>query len=74
MDRAKMSIDDAVYCMKSYLPDSDILCYGCKYYASKQLKDNVFTCRSDEAHRMAIEALERMKKEVHEQSGEKGSK
>lgn len=65
MSRAEMSIDDAVYCMKSYLPDEDVLCYGCKYYGSKQLKDNVFTCRSDEAHKLAIKALERMRKEDH---------
>lgn len=63
MDRAEMSIDEAVYCMKSYLPDEDVLRYECKYYGSKQLKDNVFTCRSDEAHKLAIKALERMRKE-----------
>ena len=58
-----ITIDETIYCMKSYLPDSDVLCYGCEYYASKQLKDNVFTCRSDEAHKLAIKALERMRKE-----------
>ena len=66
MSRTEMSIDDAIYCMRSYLPDEDVLCYGCKYYASKQVKDNVFVCRSDEAHKMAIRALERMKKEDHD--------
>ena len=60
-----MTIREAIYCMKSYLPDSELEhCTSCPYYGSVSVGDNVFVCRSDEAHRMAIQALEKMMEDV----------
>ena len=56
-----MTIDEAIYCMKSYLPDyNEEHCLKCKYYGSKK-KGDVFVCNSSEAHLMAIKALEKLK-------------
>lgn len=52
-----MTIDEAIYCMKSYLPDNRISCQDCKYYGSKDEGDGVFTCQSFAAHELAIKAL-----------------
>lgn len=55
---SKMTVAEAIYCMQSYLPDDRIEhCVNCPYYNSVKVNDKVYTCRSDEAHRMAIEAL-----------------
>ncbi len=51
-----MTIDEAIYCMKSYLPDSRISCQDCKYYGSKD-DGEAMICQSSAAHEMAIEAL-----------------
>ena len=57
-----MTIDEAIHCMKSYLPESTPEdCTNCKYYGSKQIDEQVYVCESSEAHRMAIVALELMK-------------
>ena len=49
-----MSIDEAIYCMKSYLPSDEYThCTECKYYGCK---DNG-TCVSNEAHQMAIDTM-----------------
>ena len=55
-----MTIQEAIYCMKAYLPDHDnvSLCIKCPYYGSVDNGNNVFTCKSDEAHHLAIEALQ----------------
>lgn len=46
----KMSKEEAIFCMKSYLPEGSYeRCPKCKYYGN---------CKSSEAHKMAIEALE----------------
>lgn len=59
-----MTIDDAIYCMKSYLPDIDIEhCLDCPYYGTVHYDDQTAVCRSSEAHRLAIAALEKMKGE-----------
>ena len=48
-----MTLEEAIYCMKSYLPDNRVeSCIRCKYYES---------CHSNEAHEMAIEALKAQK-------------
>ena len=61
-----MTIDEAIYCMQSYLPDGgDEGCYSCSYYHRKHEEDNYYTCCSKEAHEMAIEALKKMKGDFH---------
>ena len=59
-----MTIEEAIHCMKSYLPDQGeyYRCFRCPYYGSKQIdhRDNSYTCQSSLAHTMAIEALEKM--------------
>ena len=60
-DEKQMTIEEAIYCMKSYLPGNEVEdCVKCPYYASICIEDGFYTCRSDEAHRMAIRALEKM--------------
>lgn len=57
-----MSIDEAIYCMKSYLPNNEVdQCIECPYYGSVKKDNQTFFCRSADAHRMAIIALEKMK-------------
>lgn len=59
-----MTVDEAIYCMKSYLPDNEVEhCVSCPYYGSVSLGDNCYTCKSSEAHKLAIEALTKMKEE-----------
>ena len=49
-----MTIDEAIYCMESYLPsDNYTHCTECKYYGCKDNK----TCASSEAHQTAIETM-----------------
>lgn len=59
-----MTIEEAIHCMKSYLPDQGeyYRCFSCPYYGSKKIEDskNGYTCQSSLAHTMAIEALEKM--------------
>ena len=56
-----MTIEEAIYCMESYLPDNEIEhCLNCPYYGCKHIKDNVYVCNSSEAHRMAIRALRQL--------------
>ena len=60
-----MTIEEAIYCMKSYLHDNEVEdCVSCPYYGSVNDGDNCYVCRSDEAHRMAIRALEKMMEDV----------
>lgn len=51
-------IDKAIRCMKSYLPDpgwqNEYHCSNCEYYNKE--------CKSEKFHRMAIVALESLKK------------
>lgn len=56
-----MTVQEAIYCMKTYLPDSEASCTDCQYYGAVDDGDNVFTCKSSEAHELAIKALEQMK-------------
>ena len=57
-----MTIDEAIHCMKSYLPESTLEdCTNCKYYGSKEYDEQIRVCESSTAHRMAIKALEQMK-------------
>lgn len=59
-----MTIEEAIYCMKSYLPGNEVEgCLGCPYYGSVSCGDNCYTCKSSEAHKLAIEALTKMKEE-----------
>ena len=51
-----MTVNEAIHCMKSYLPDGRTLCHDCKYYALKD-EDGVLTCQSSAAHKLAIKAL-----------------
>ena len=54
-----MSIDEAIYCMKSYLPSDDYThCTECKYYGCKDNK----TCKSSEAHQTAIDIMHKYQK------------
>ena len=59
-----MTIDEAIFCMNHYLPGSDVLeCKEkCPYYGSVELDDGLYTCKAATAHKMAVEALEFMKK------------
>ena len=60
-----MTIEEAIYCMKSYLPGNEVKdCVSCPYYGSVDDGDNCYVCRSSEAHRMAIRALEKMMDDV----------
>ncbi len=53
-----MTREDAIYCLKSYQPDApDDMCQKCKYFQSVKLSPNVYTCISDKARDMAIQAL-----------------
>ena len=54
-----MKTEEAIYCLKSYMPDAENdMCQNCKYYGS--IKDGfVYTCKSNTARKMAIEALEK---------------
>lgn len=46
-----MTNEKAIHCMKTYLPeDTYETCMNCKYYSDE--------CKSNEAHYMAIKALE----------------
>lgn len=59
-----MTIDEAIRCMKAYLPDGGLdECYGCPYFNSNQVNVLEF-CRNEEAHKLAIKALERMKEDT----------
>lgn len=59
-----MTVDEAIYCMKSYLPDNEVEhCINCPYYGAVRTDGNSYTCRSSEAHKLAIEALTKMKEE-----------
>ena len=58
-----MTIEEAIYCMKSYLFENEVFCVNCPYYGSKQIDNQTFTCRSSEAHKLAIKALEKMLEE-----------
>lgn len=56
-----MTIEEAIYCMKTYLPDnpdSRDSCYSCPYYGKYKVDNQLYVCNSAEAHRMAIKALE----------------
>ena len=54
-----ITIDEAIYCMKSYLPSDDYThCTECKYYGCN---DNN-TCKSNEAHQKAIDTMRKYQK------------
>lgn len=56
-----MTIDEAIYCMKSYLPDDRVEhCVNCPYYGSVEVEKNIYVCRSSDAHKTAIKALEKL--------------
>lgn len=58
-----MTIDEAIYCMKSYLPGNEIEdCLNCPYYGD----DLISHCRSSDAHKLAIMALEEKKRKEKE--------
>lgn len=65
-----MTIDEAIHCMQSYLPDVggkyDHCTKGCPYYASKKIADmeNGYTCESNKAHELAIYALQCLKDDM----------
>ena len=56
-----MTNEEAIYCLQSYQPDArDDMCLKCKYYGTvpEEGLEECFVCKSDEARRMAISALE----------------
>ena len=54
-----MSIDEAIYCMKSYMPNEEYThCTECKYYGAR----NNNTCASSEAHQVAVETMRKYQK------------
>ena len=63
--KKEMSVDEAIYCMTSYLPDNSVEhCTNCPYYKIKEqhFGDQCFyVCRSSEAHKLAIKALKKLK-------------
>ena len=55
--KIEMTPEEAMYCMGSYLPDTDEFdCRKCRFYAS-QKAGRVYLCRSSNAHKIAIEAI-----------------
>ena len=62
-----MTIDEAIFCMKSYLPNSRVLCQDCKYYGS-EYDDGAWFCHSSDAHKLAIKALYWLKRTKMKQS------
>lgn len=56
-----MTIEETIYCMKSYLPDDNEHCTNCKYYKSKMTARGCYLCQSNEAHKIAIKLLETWK-------------
>lgn len=60
-----MTKDEAIYCMDTYIGDHAYTgCFKCPYYGKKKIDDQTSVCMSNEAHRMAIEALKRDDPEV----------
>ena len=57
MEERAMTIKEAIYCMRSYLPENESHCTKCPYYRSIK-KDGYSTCKSAVAHEMAASALE----------------
>ena len=54
-----MTNEEAIYCMMSYLPDDRIEhCINCPYYGCNKIDEQISICKSSEAHKMAIKALE----------------
>lgn len=47
-----MTIQEAIYCLSSYIPSSPERCEGCAYFKR-------YRCASNVAHGMAIEALKK---------------
>lgn len=58
-----MTIEEAIYCMESYLFENELSCVNCPYYGSRQIDNQTCVCCSSEAHKLAIKALEKMLKE-----------
>lgn len=57
-----MTIEEAIYCLKTYDPESDYsACFKCPYYGSTEVDDNTYICQSNTARKMAIEALKKEK-------------
>lgn len=57
-----MSLQEAIFCMMSYLPGNHMSCTnGCHHYGSVLVSENppTYVCRSSEAHRLAADALSR---------------
>lgn len=54
-----MTIEEVIYCLKSYMPDARIdMCNKCRYYGS--IKDgSAYICESNTARKIAIEVLEK---------------
>ena len=60
-----MTIQEAIYCMESYLPETESPdhCLDCPYYGSQgNPNEQVYVCKSSEAHRIAIKALQSLAK------------
>lgn len=54
-----MTVEEALYCLKSYMPDAkDDMCKNCKYYGST-IDGTAYICGSNTARKIAIRALER---------------
>ena len=57
-----MTIEEAIYCLKTYDPESDhSACFRCPYYGNTKVSDNTYICQSNTARKMAIEALKKEK-------------
>lgn len=57
-----MTIEEAIYCLKTYDPESDYsACFKCPYYGSTKVNNNTYICQSNTARKMAIEALKKEK-------------
>lgn len=53
-----MTNKEAIHCMKSYLPNDKVEhCISCPYYGSNKA-NGVYYCKSNDAHKLAIQALE----------------
>lgn len=54
-----MTIEEAIYCMQSYLPSEEYThCTECKYYGCNANG----TCKSNEAHQKAISTMRKYQK------------
>lgn len=70
-----MTIEEAIYYLKTYDPESDYsACFKCPYYGSTKVNNNTYICQSNTARKMAIEALKKEKSRRKKRLSKKNEK